>query len=249
MLLDEELVCSQMKRCISAMTCLRDTWHMSTHVHAHQRSTPVRAPTASQELARSESAAVRNNILVALSDLCTQFTAMVDGHLGRLAACIVDRHELVRGCRPVRVPRSSPCPAFVFAVHVSTYSAFGTQPPDRCCYCGKRPSAQAWVLCLACRHSLPKRKPNRLFSSPSVQVRRQALALLANLLMKDYVKARGTLFHRCDCRRVRRRVHCTKRRACRYCMTVSCVEANRVLPAKESAKECRPLTFLSHPNI
>jgi hypothetical protein len=28
-------------------------------------------------------------------------------------------------------------------------------------------------------------------------VRRQALALLANLLMKDYVKWRGALFHRC----------------------------------------------------
>jgi condensin-2 complex subunit D3 len=30
-------------------------------------------------------------------------------------------------------------------------------------------------------------------------VRRQALALLANLLMKDYVKWRGTLFHRWGC--------------------------------------------------
>jgi hypothetical protein len=35
-------------------------------------------------------------------------------------------------------------------------------------------------------------------------VRRQALALLANLLMKDYVKWRGPLFHRCGvCRRRR----------------------------------------------
>jgi condensin-2 complex subunit D3 len=31
---------------------------------------------------------------------------------------------------------------------------------------------------------------------PHELVRRQALALLANLLMKDYVKWRGTLFHR-----------------------------------------------------
>ncbi|WIA29655.1 hypothetical protein OEZ86_012141 [Tetradesmus obliquus] len=78
-------------------------------------------PLFVQELGRSSSPVVRNNILVALSDMLIQYTALVDAHMPRLAACIRDRHELVR---------------------------------------------------------------------------RQALALLANLLMKDYVKWRGPLFHR-----------------------------------------------------
>lgn len=78
-------------------------------------------PPVPQELSRSPSAVVRNNILVGLTDMCIHYTSLVDQHVPRLAACIRDRHELVR---------------------------------------------------------------------------RQALALLANLLMKDYVKARGTPFHR-----------------------------------------------------
>ncbi|KAF6260358.1 non-SMC mitotic condensation complex subunit 1-domain-containing protein [Scenedesmus sp. NREL 46B-D3] len=78
-------------------------------------------PLFVQELGRSSSPVVRNNIMVALSDMLIQYTALVDAHMPRLAACIRDRHELVR---------------------------------------------------------------------------RQALALLANLLMKDYVKWRGPLFHR-----------------------------------------------------
>lgn len=64
---------------------------------------------------------VRNNIMVAMTDLCIHHTAMVDSHVGRLSSCVRDRHELVR---------------------------------------------------------------------------LQSLALLANLLMKDYVKWRGALFHR-----------------------------------------------------
>lgn len=75
-----------------------------------------------QELSRSPLPEVRNNILVALADMCIHFTALVDTHVPRLAAAIRDPHELVR---------------------------------------------------------------------------RQALALLANLMAKDYVKWRGTLFHRC----------------------------------------------------
>ncbi|KAF8073170.1 Ncapd3 [Scenedesmus sp. PABB004] len=78
-------------------------------------------PLFVQELGRSPLPVVRNNIMVALSDMLIQYTALVDAHMPRLAACIRDRHELVR---------------------------------------------------------------------------RQALALLANLLMKDYVKWRGPLFHR-----------------------------------------------------
>ncbi len=39
---------------------------------------------------------MRNNILVALADLCIQYTALVDTHVSRLAACLADPHELVR---------------------------------------------------------------------------------------------------------------------------------------------------------
>ncbi len=41
-------------------------------------------------------AQVRNNIMVALTDLTVQYTALVDGQVPRLAACLSDPHELVR---------------------------------------------------------------------------------------------------------------------------------------------------------
>ena len=41
-------------------------------------------------------AQVRNNIMVALTDLTVQYTALVDAHVPRLAACLGDPHELVR---------------------------------------------------------------------------------------------------------------------------------------------------------
>ena len=39
---------------------------------------------------------VRNNIVVALTDMTVQYTALVDGHVPKLAACLADPHELVR---------------------------------------------------------------------------------------------------------------------------------------------------------
>ena len=41
-------------------------------------------------------AAVRNNILVALADLCTRYTGLVEPHVGRLAACLRDPCVLIR---------------------------------------------------------------------------------------------------------------------------------------------------------
>lgn len=49
-----------------------------------------------QELGRSELPAVRNNIVIALADMCVHFTALVDAHIPRIAACIRDPCELVR---------------------------------------------------------------------------------------------------------------------------------------------------------
>ena len=39
---------------------------------------------------------VRNNLVVALADLCMHYTALVGGHIPRLAACLADPHALVR---------------------------------------------------------------------------------------------------------------------------------------------------------
>lgn len=39
---------------------------------------------------------VRNNIMVALADLCMQWTALVDPYIPRLASCMEDANELVR---------------------------------------------------------------------------------------------------------------------------------------------------------
>lgn len=41
-----------------------------------------------QELGRSPFPVVRNNIMVALSDMLIQYTALVDAHMPRLAGCI-----------------------------------------------------------------------------------------------------------------------------------------------------------------
>jgi len=41
-----------------------------------------------QELGRSPSPMARNNIMVGLSDMVIQYTALVDAHMPRLAACI-----------------------------------------------------------------------------------------------------------------------------------------------------------------
>jgi hypothetical protein len=43
---------------------------------------------AVQELGRSPFPVVRNNIMVALSDMLIQYTALVDAHMPRLAGCI-----------------------------------------------------------------------------------------------------------------------------------------------------------------
>lgn len=53
-------------------------------------------PLLVQELQLSKSPAVRNNIMVSLADLCVQYTALVDAHMGRLVACVHDDCELVR---------------------------------------------------------------------------------------------------------------------------------------------------------
>ena len=53
-------------------------------------------PLFIQELSRAASPAVRNNIVVALADLVIQYTALVDAHIPRLAACLRDPNELVR---------------------------------------------------------------------------------------------------------------------------------------------------------
>jgi len=53
-------------------------------------------PLFVQELGRSELPAVRNNIVIALADMCVHFTALVDAHIPRIAACIRDPCELVR---------------------------------------------------------------------------------------------------------------------------------------------------------
>ncbi len=53
-------------------------------------------PLFVQQVKAAKAPAVRNNIMVALADLCVQYTALVDTHLPRLAACLTDPNELVR---------------------------------------------------------------------------------------------------------------------------------------------------------
>lgn len=56
---------------------------------------------------------VRNNIMVALTDMTVQYTVLVDAHIPRLAACLADPNELVRrqalALLATLLSRVSPC--------------------------------------------------------------------------------------------------------------------------------------------
>ena len=148
---------------------------------------------AVQEMCRSPNPVVRNNLLVALSD-------MVRPHAGAAAAAAaaVCRH------RPPRQPwkllalmllprRHTAC-----APHAGAWRlpAFFWLPTLTC----PRPSWAMGVPSQVVQFTgLVDTYVGRLAAmvcDPHELVRRQALALLANLLGRDYVKWRGALFHR-----------------------------------------------------
>ncbi|KAG6549944.1 hypothetical protein Mapa_008455 [Marchantia paleacea] len=53
-------------------------------------------PLFVQELGRTNSAAVRNNIMIVMTDFCVRYTALVDGYLHDLTKSLKDSCELVR---------------------------------------------------------------------------------------------------------------------------------------------------------
>ncbi|KAH1209126.1 Condensin-2 complex subunit D3 [Glycine max] len=53
-------------------------------------------PLFVQELEKSGSAALRNNIVVIMADFCVRFTALVDCYITRITRCLLDPCELVR---------------------------------------------------------------------------------------------------------------------------------------------------------
>ncbi|XP_057772121.1 uncharacterized protein LOC130991757 [Salvia miltiorrhiza] len=53
-------------------------------------------PLFVQELEKSESATVRNNIVVTMADFCVRYTAMVDCYMSKITKCLRDPCELVR---------------------------------------------------------------------------------------------------------------------------------------------------------
>ncbi|KAL7104932.1 hypothetical protein ACP275_07G013100 [Erythranthe tilingii] len=53
-------------------------------------------PLFVQELEKSESAALRNNIVVMMADFCVRYTAMVDCYMSKITKCLRDPCEVVR---------------------------------------------------------------------------------------------------------------------------------------------------------
>ncbi|XP_014499034.1 condensin-2 complex subunit D3 [Vigna radiata var. radiata] len=53
-------------------------------------------PLFVQELEKSESAALRNNIVVMMADFCVRYTALVDCYITKITRCLLDPCELVR---------------------------------------------------------------------------------------------------------------------------------------------------------
>ncbi|KAI3407688.1 Cnd1 domain-containing protein [Psidium guajava] len=53
-------------------------------------------PLFVQELERSDSAALRNNLVVMMADFCVRYTALIDCHIAKITRCLGDPCELVR---------------------------------------------------------------------------------------------------------------------------------------------------------
>ncbi|CAL0301613.1 unnamed protein product [Lupinus luteus] len=53
-------------------------------------------PLFVQELEKSDSAALRNNIVVMMADFCVRYTALVDCYITKITRCLLDPCELVR---------------------------------------------------------------------------------------------------------------------------------------------------------
>ncbi|CAJ1963390.1 unnamed protein product [Sphenostylis stenocarpa] len=53
-------------------------------------------PLFVQELEKTESAALRNNIVVMMADFCVRYTALVDCYITKITRCLLDPCELVR---------------------------------------------------------------------------------------------------------------------------------------------------------
>jgi hypothetical protein len=140
-------------------------------------------PVASQTMRTSPLPGVRCALLVGLTDLVVQFTGLADGHVAQLADLAADPHELVGrrgGCRggTPRVPGvGAGRDVGGRRAEEGRVSAVQSSPPTR-----------MRLPLFTCLPSAPALRP---------QVRRQALALLANLVQRDYVKFRGPLVMRC----------------------------------------------------
>jgi hypothetical protein len=141
--------------------------------------------------------------MVALADLVVQYTALVDAHVPRLAACLKDPHELVR-TQASRLAislyppfldtsqmfyKSVRCTGVVRIV-LKTHIMFFYVNVGVCLLTFKKLVWSADLQSLTV--------DNWYYSNlnPIVYPNLQALGLLANLLQKDYVKWRGPLFHR-----------------------------------------------------
>ncbi|KAL5097981.1 hypothetical protein RYX36_002308 [Vicia faba] len=53
-------------------------------------------PLFVQELEKSDAAALRNNIVVMMTDFCVRYTALIDGYITKITRCLLDPCELVR---------------------------------------------------------------------------------------------------------------------------------------------------------
>ncbi|KAI6687288.1 hypothetical protein NL676_024116 [Syzygium grande] len=53
-------------------------------------------PLFVQELEKSDSAALRNNLVVMMADFCVRYTALIDCHIAKITRCLGDPCELVR---------------------------------------------------------------------------------------------------------------------------------------------------------
>ncbi|KAJ1407657.1 Condensin complex subunit 1, C-terminal [Sesbania bispinosa] len=80
-------------------------------------------PLFIQELEKTESAALRNNIVVMMADFCVRYTALVDSYITKITGCLLDPCELVRRQTFILLSRLLQAPllaynSFVEAVYV-----------------------------------------------------------------------------------------------------------------------------------
>lgn len=126
---------------------------------------------------------MRNNLVVALSDLCMHYTALVGSHIPRLAACLADSHSLVR--------RQALALLANLLNKVGTFTCIASVKCRRSSESPMPPGLIVLAVSQECMRAWRSFGPSELSCCSGLQEEHKC-----GLPVQDFVKWRGALFHR-----------------------------------------------------